>query len=135
MERYANEFEEAIANMPYSTDWFEMRNTVVRIINNYYEKMSFFRMFQSTVSDDLDRFRCIIFEILGGMYMYNERLENGRIECAQLDKIVFLDDDWNNCVAIVLYSNVVNAPPAAPMLLKYFKIVGLQMINSQLNKG
>ena len=136
MFKYANEFEEAIANVPYSSDWFEMRNGVVHIILNvYYEKMNFFRMFQSTATDDPNRRRCLVFEIFGQMYMYNEHFENGLIESGQLDKIVHLDDNWDNCVAIVLYSHVVNAPPAAPLALKYFKLVGLHEINTQMNKG
>ena len=136
MAKFANEFEEAIANVPYSTDWFEMRNNVVRIIMDvYYDKMDFFRMFQSTPNEDPDRRRSLVFEVFGQMYMYNEHFENGLIESGQLDKIFHLSDDCNNCVAVVLYSNVVNAPPSAPMALKYFKAVGLHAINTQLDKG
>ena len=136
MTTYANEFEEAIANVPYNTDWFLMRNDIIRVIMNvYYDKMQFFRMFQSTAFDDPNRRRSLIFEVFGEMYMYNEHFENGLIESGQLDKIIHLDDDWGHCVAVVLYSNVVNAPPAAPLALKYFKMTGLHEINGQLNKG
>jgi len=136
MAKFANEFEEAIANVPYSTDWFEMRNNVVRVIlDEYYDNMDFFRMFQSTLNDDPDRRRSLVFEVFGQMYMYNEHFENGRIESGQLDKIIHLSDDWSNCVAVVLYSNVVNAPPAAPVALKFFKAVGLHELQPHLNKG
>lgn len=136
MSKYANEFERTIANVPYSTDWFEMRNYVVRVIMDvYYGQMTYFRMFQSTASDDPNRRRCLVFEIFGEMYMYNEHFENGLIESGQLDRIVHIDNNWDNCVAVVLYSNVVNAPPAAPLALKYFKLVGLHEINAQLNIG
>lgn len=135
MVKYSNEFEEAIANAPYSTDWFEMRNNIIRVINAYYDKMSLFRSFQSTASDEPNRIRSIVFEIFGEIYMYNEHLENGLIESGQLDKIVHLDDAWENCVAIVLYSNKANVPPAAPTTLKYYKIVGAHIINAHMNKG
>lgn len=136
MSNFANEFEKAIANVPYSTEWFEMRNNVVHIIMDvYYKKMDFFRMFQSTPNDDPDRKRSLVFEVFGQLYMYNEHFENGLIESGQLDKIVHLSDDWNDCVAVVLYSNVVNAPPSAPAALKYFKTFGLHEIFPHLNKG
>lgn len=136
MGKFANKFEEAIADVPYSTDFFEMRNNVIHIIMDvYYEKMDFFRMFQSTRTDEPNRRRSLVFEVYGTMYMYNEHFENGLIESGQLDRIVHLSDDWSNCVAVVLYSNVVNAPPSAPMALKYFKAVGFHAINTQLNKG
>ncbi len=136
MSKFANEFEEAIANVPYSTDWFEMRNNVVHIIMDiYYNKMDFFRMFQSTPDDDPNRQRSLVFEVFGQMYMYNEHFENGLIESGQLDRIVHLSDDWSDCVAVVLYSNVVNAPPAAPLALKYFRAVGLHELFPHLNKG
>lgn len=136
MGKYANEFEEAIANVPYSTDWFEMRNEVIRlIVDVYHNQMPYFRSFQSTVDDAPNRRRCLVFEIFGEMYMYNEHFENGLIESGQLDRIVHLDDSWENCVAIVLYSNVVNAPPAAPMALKYYKAFGMYEIFPQLRKG
>lgn len=65
MGKYANEFEEAIANVPYSTDWFEMRNYVVHIVMDvYYDKMDFFRMFQSTPTDDLDRTRSLVLKYM-----------------------------------------------------------------------
>lgn len=136
MGKYANEFEEAIANVPYSTDWFEMRNDVLHIIMDvFYEQMDFFRMFQSTPNDDPDRKRCLVFEVFGQMYMYNEHFENGLIESGQLDRIIHLSDDWSSCVAIVLYSNVVNAPPAAPAALKYFRAFGIHELHTHLNKG
>lgn len=136
MGKYANEFEEAIANVPYNTEWFEMRNSVLRVImDDYYDDMQLFRMIQSTPNDDPNRKRSLIFEIYGAMYMYNEHFENGLIESGQLDKIISLSDDWEKCVSIVLYSNVLNAPPSAPMALKYFKAVGAYEINKQLNKG
>lgn len=136
MGKFANEFEEAIANVPYSTDWFEMRNNILYLIMDvYYDKMDFFRMFQSTPNDDPDRKRSLVFEVFGQMYMYNEHFENGLIESGQLDKIIHLSDDWNDCTAIVLYSNVVNAPPSAPVALKYFRTFGLHELNAHLNKG
>lgn len=136
MGKYANEFEEAIANVPYSTDWFEMRNEVIHlIVDVYHNKMPLFRSFQSTADDDPNRRRCLVFEIFGEMYMYNEHFENGLIESGQLDRIVHLDDSWENCVAIVLYSNVVNAPPSAPAALKYYKAFGMHEIFPQLRKG
>lgn len=136
MGKYANEFEEAVANVPYSTDWFEMRNDVLHIVMDvYYDKMDVFRIFQSTPNDDPDRKRSLIFEIFGQLYMYNEHFENGRIESGQLDRIIHLSNDWSDCVAVVLYSNVVNAPPAAPVALKYFKAHGLYELFPHLNKG
>ena len=57
------------------------------------------------------------------------------LKCVIMDRIVHLSDDWSNCVAIVLYSNVVNAPPAAPMALKYYRMVGMHELNPELNKG
>ena len=97
MGKYANEFEEAIADVPYSTDWFEMRNDVIHVIGDYYDKMDFFRKFQSTPKDEPNRKRSLVFEVFGQMYMYNEHFENGRIESGQLDKIIHLSDDWNDC--------------------------------------
>lgn len=136
MGKYANEFEEAIANVPYSTDWFDMRNEVIRlIVDVYHNQMPLFRSFQSTIDNAPNRQRCLVFEIFGEMYMYNEHFENGLIESGQLDRIVHLDDSWENCVAIVLYSNVVNAPPAAPTALKYYKTFGMYEIFPQLRKG
>lgn len=136
MGKFANEFEEAIADVPYSTDFFEMRNNVVHVImDEYYDKMDFFRMFQSTPNDDPDRTRSLVFEVFGQMYMYNEHFENGLVESGQLDKIIHLSGDWSNCVAVVLYSNVVNAPPAAPIALKYYKTIGLHELQPHLNKG
>lgn len=136
MGKFANEFEDAIADVPYSTDFFEMRNNVVRVIMDvYYDKMDFFRMFQSTPTDEPNRQRSLVFEVFGQLYMYNEHFEDGLIESGQLDRIVHLSDDWSNCVAVVLYSNVVNAPPAAPIALKYYRMVGMHELNPQLNKG
>lgn len=136
MEGYANEFEEAIANVPYSTEFFEMRNNVVHVIMDvYYSRMSYFRMIQSTPNDDPNRKRSLIFEIYGTFYMYNEHFENGLIESGQLDKIIYVSDGFEDCTSVVLYSNVVNAPPAAAMALKYYKLVGMYEINKQISKG
>lgn len=92
-------------------------------------------MFQSTPTDDLDRTRSLVFEIYGVMYMYNEHFENGLIESGQLDRIMHLSDDWQDCAAVVLYSHVANALPCAPMALRFYRANGLYELNAQLNKG
>jgi len=134
MESYSNKFEKSIANVSFSTDWFEMRNNIVHVIDEYYDYMDFFRKFQSTPTDDPNRFRSLIFMIYGDMYMYNEVIENGKIESGQLDKIIHIEDDWSQCVSVVLYSNVVNSRPCAPVALKYYKVHGMYEIDSHLNK-
>ena len=136
MSNYSNDFENAIMNVPYSTDWFEMRCSVVQIIlDEYYDRMTMFQMFQDTPTDEPNRHRSMVFEIYGELYMWNESIENGLIESGQLDKILHLDSDWMNCIAVTLYSNVANAEPAAPIALRYYKSTGkLFVINPQLSK-
>ena len=63
-------------------------------VDVYHNQMPYFRSFQSTVDDAPNRRRCLVFEIFGEMYMYNEHFENGLIESGQLDRIVHLDDSW-----------------------------------------
>lgn len=125
MPKYANKFEEAIDNCRYSTDWFKYRTRMLSIIlEDFYDECTFFRTCQTKDNDEEDRIRIIFFELYGTLYVWNECIENGLIESGQLDKVYQYDED----IAFVMYSNVANVPPFAPIAMKLLKAKKLYAI-------
>lgn len=125
--KYANPFEEAVANRPYFSDWFKERNYVVELIlGEYYERCTYFTALQTEIEQK--KFRVFFFELFGQLYMYIEHLENGLIESGGLEKIY----DWDNGIAFILYSNVENAKPATPLIIYMIKQDMFQPINEMV---
>lgn len=108
-----NDFENAIDNCPYSTDWFEMRNTMLSIVGSFIEKQEceWYHVYEKDLGDL--KFHCIAFYIYNALYVWTDTIENGLIESSQLDK------PYNDHMAQVLYCNVENSYPFAPMLFKW----------------
>lgn len=125
MEKYANKFEEAIDNCPYSTDWFEYRSNMLSIIlDDFYDECTFLQTCQTKNSETEDRIRIIFFELYGTLYVWHECIEDGKIESGQLDKVY----QYNEDIAFVMYSNIANVPPFAPIAMKLLKAKKLYMI-------
>lgn len=85
------------------------------ITEDFYKECTIFRTCQTKDNDKEDRIRIIFFELYGTLYVWNECIENGLIESGQLDKVI----DEN--IALVMYSNVANTPPFAPIAMRLLK--------------
>lgn len=119
MSKYSNKFDEAIDNCPYSTDWFEHRTNILSIImEDFYDECTFFRTCQTKDNDQEDRIRIIFFELYGTLYVWSECIKDGLIESGQLDKVY----EYNEDIAFVMYSNIANVPPFAPIAMKLLKM-------------
>ena len=123
--KYTNQFEESVANRPYSSDWFKERCYVVKLINEYYDRFTYFQAFQTNVNESKIKFRVLFSELFGQLYLYVEHLEDGLIESGALEKIYDIDHD----IAFVLYSNVENVKPAAPLVMQMLKLKMLHPIS------
>ena len=109
-----NDFEEAIMNLPYSTDWFKRRCMHFDVIISYSKKFDYFRVYTETHRDENDKKWKTIFIIIKykeNLYVYTDWTIDGLVEGAQLDKIL------DNIVS-VMYSHLKNVPPIAPIALK-----------------
>lgn len=127
---FENTFDEEIANCPASTEWAEQRNMIMDIIVKYYDKMTFFRIVQTENNDSVDCIRIIFFELFNCLYVWNEVIENGLLESGQLDKV--LNYDCN--LAIVLYSNITNIEPFAPIAHRLLNEGRLYSVKNNLDK-
>lgn len=127
---FENSFDEDIANCPTSLNFGEQRNMIMDVIVNYYDKMTFFRVVQTTDNDSVDSIRIFFFELFNCMYVWNEVIENGLLESGQLDKV--LNEDFT--VALVLYSNIVNIKPFAPIAYKLLNEGMLYHVQTDLEK-
>ena len=127
---YENPFDEEIANCPASLNFGEQRNLIMDVIVRNYDKMTFFRAVQTEDDDSKDRIRIFFFEIFNRMYVWNEVIENGLLESGQLDKV--MRDDFS--VALVLYSNIVNIKPFAPIAYKLLNDGMLYHVQTNLEK-
>lgn len=115
--KYTNQFEESVANRPYSTDWFKERCYVVKLIDDYYDECTYFQALQADTDNSQITFRILFFELFNQLYMYVEHIQDGLIESGGLEKIYDLDND----ISFVLYSNVENPSPAAPLIMKMLR--------------
>lgn len=134
MPKYANRFDEAIDNCPYDTDWFQYRCNMLSIImNDFYDECTFFCTCQTADSETEDRIRIIFFELYGNLYVWSECVVNGLIESGQLDKVY----QYNEDVAFVMYCNLANVPPFAPIAMRMLKDKRLYPIPeyAKFNKG
>lgn len=127
---FENPFDEDIANCPASIDFGEQRNSVMNVIVKYYDDMTFFRAVQTENDDSKDRIRIFFFELFNRIYVWNEVIENGLLESGQLDKV--LNDDFS--LALVLYSNIVNIQPFAPIAYKLLNDGMLYHVQTNLEK-
>lgn len=127
---FENSFDEDIANCPASINFGEQRNMIMDVIVRYYDQMTFFRAVQTEDSDSVDRIRIFFFELFNRMYVWNEVIENGLLESGQLDKV--LNDDFS--VALVLYSNIVNIKPFAPIAYRLVNEGMLYPVQTNLQK-
>ncbi len=123
--KYTNQFEEAVVNRPYSSEWFKERCYVVNLIDEYYDKCTYFQAFQTITDDANIKYRVLVFELFGQLYMYVEHISDGLIESGGLERIYDID----NNIAFVIYSNVENAEPAAPLVMQLLKHKILQPIS------
>lgn len=107
-----NEFEKAIANVPYSTDWYEFRCNNLAVVGNFIGSADckWVQVWETTETNI--KFYCIVFFIYGMLYVWTDTVEDGKIESSQLERSV------NDYMAKVLYCNVENAPPFSPILFK-----------------
>lgn len=128
--KFENPFDEAIANCPASTDWAEQRNMIMNIILSYYDDMTFFRVAQTKNNDFEDRIRIIFFGLFNCLYVWHEVIENGLLESGQLDKVL----NYESNLSIVLYSNITNIKPFAPIANKLLNERMLYPVETNLEK-
>lgn len=109
---YANKLDEAVANAPYSTDWFKMRNNMLNLVSHFIESndCEWVHVYEKEIGDT--KFHFIAFYIYDSLYIWADTIVNGLIESSQLDKPL------NDFAATVLYCNVDNAMPIAPLLFR-----------------
>lgn len=109
-----NKFEQDINNCPYSTDWYEMRNNMAHIVERYlsHSDCEWYHKYEYEKVDNGMLLHFIAFYIYNSLYVWSDAVINGNLESSQLDKPI------NDYTATVLYSNVENAYPAAPILFK-----------------
>lgn len=108
-----NKFEQALQNVPYSTDWYELRCNYLKVVRDFIGSDDC-EWVQVWGTDNLNnvKMHSIVFFIYGLLYVWTDVVENGHIESSQLDR------PMNDFIATVLYCNVENAPPFAPVLFK-----------------
>ena len=132
--KYSNEFDKAVAERRYYSDWFKERCFIVALFMDvFYDKMTYFIGLQDTFSSSEFISRIFVFELFGNLYVYVEHIEDGKIESGQLEKVYDIDND----ISFVLYSNIENAEPATPFVMKLIKSNLLKPIDemSHLFKG
>lgn len=107
-----NKFEEALENVEYSTEWYEYRCNNLEVVHQFIESTDceWVQVWETTRNNI--KFHCIVFFIYGLLYVWTDTVVDGIIESSQLDRPV------NDYMAAVLYCNVENAPPFAPILFK-----------------
>lgn len=108
-----NDFEKAIENCPYSTDWFEMRNYMAHICESFIQKpeCEWYHIYEKELGQT--KFRSIVFYIYNFLYVWTDAVVDGEIESSQLDK------PYNDVEATVLYCNVENGPQFASILFQW----------------
>lgn len=107
-----NKFEEALQNVPYSTDWYEYRCNNLKVVGHFIDSndCEWSQVWEKEKPDF--KIHSIVFFIYGQLYVWSDLIEKGLIECSQLDRPV------NDYSAAVLYSNVENAHAMAPIIFK-----------------
>lgn len=116
MNTSEKEFEEAIANVRYSHDWTKMRDDVAEIMTAYIKSSHcvWFKR-KRTSLDNQDFCFLIFFKMFDNLYIWSEAVENGLRESAQLEVMYNFTG-----VVRVLYSNMENSDPIAPLVIQSF---------------
>ena len=107
-----NKFEDDIDNCLYSTDWYEYRCNLARIVETYIQDSdcSWYHIYEKDAGDT--KIRSIVFYIYESLYVWTDIVIDGKIESSQLDK------PYSDNVADVMYCNVHGTSPFAPLLFK-----------------
>ncbi len=109
----ANKFEEKFNNLPYSTDWWERRCYILKLIVDMLDEFNTFQIYWTSLDENAkSRSRFILFGLEDTIYIWSDGFQKGLIECSQLDKV------WNQGNnGDVMYSNLANAPVIYPMAM------------------
>ena len=105
-----NDFQQKIANAPYSSDWFKLRNVIAHIVEEYMPRCKWYQIWEKKAS--IASLRWVVFMLYEDLYVWADHTENGLIESSQLELVT----DDNNIK--VLYSSVENASPSMPLLMR-----------------
>ena len=112
----ANKFEERLNNLPYSTDWAERKDMMLRLIYSMYNEFDRFAIYWTSLNKKEEtRFRFIFFTFEDDCYVWTDVVENGLVEGYVLDKLIA------ERLATNLASNIANQPPFAPIAIGWLK--------------
>ena len=85
-----NDFQQKIANAPYSSDWFKLRNVIAHIVEEYMPRCKWYQIWEKKAS--IASFRWVVFMLYEDLYVWADHTENGLIESSQLELVT---DDNN----------------------------------------
>lgn len=103
--------EEAVKNVPYSTDWFKMRNRVTDVVMNSVETAEWHHVYRTSL-DSNDFIQFVVFQSEDKVFVWSDIWEDGKIEGSQLEQIV------NEYSSHIIYSHNENSVPIAPVMFK-----------------
>ena len=106
--------EEAVKNVPYSTDWFRMRNNVTEVVKNSLENAEWHHVYRTSL-DSKDFIQFVAFESEDNIFVWTDIWEDGKIEGSQLEQIV------NESCSHIIYSHNENSVPIAPLMFMLIK--------------
>lgn len=110
-----NKFEEAIENARFSPDFMKQREIIANVLQQFANSKDcqYFKSYRT--SGDKDFIYTVFFKIYGNVYVWSDVYENGLLEGCQLDVL------YSEKLAKVLYSNIENSSPFAPLALDLLK--------------
>lgn len=96
-----NPFEHAIKNAPASSDIFEQRKIITKIIMDYINAGNEYRRQKETILGNR-KFSFVIFKLFTNLYIWTDFYEKNLLECFRLDVI------YDENTSFVLFSNMPN---------------------------
>ncbi|MCQ2273571.1 MAG: hypothetical protein MJZ86_02125 [Bacteroidales bacterium] len=103
--------EEAIQNVPYSTDYFKMRNRVTAVVVDSIETSEWHHVLRTSLDSD-NFIQFVLFQSEDVIFVWSDIWEDGKIEGSQLEQVI------NEYLSHIIYSHNENSVPIAPVMFK-----------------
>lgn len=112
----ANKFEKEFNNLPYSTDFWKRRCTILKLIVDMSDEFGIFLIYWSSLDENAkQRERYIIFSLESTIYIWEDIFIKGLIEYSQLDKV--WKEENNEIDGCVMYASLANVPVMYPIVM------------------
>lgn len=104
-----SKLEQAVKNVPYSTDWFKMRNRVTDVVMSFVETAEWHHVYRTSL-DSKDFIQFVVFQSENNIFVWSDIWEKGKIEGSQLEQVI------NENFSHIIYSHNENSGPIAPLM-------------------